>query len=87
MKFLEIAKLLNQKHEGKIVLIKSGIFIVAVGRSALAFADLFSLKRICVTYGICKAGLPVKKIEEYIKELCEMSVPFCYVWIYNKTKF
>lgn len=85
MKFLEIAKKLNEKHKDKIVLIKSGIFIVAVGKSTIAFADLFSLKRICMTYGICKAGIPVKKVEEYVKELCEMSVPFVMYEYTSKT--
>ena len=82
MKFLEIAKMLNQKHQGKIVLIKLGIFYEAIGRSALALGSLLPLKRICMSYGICKVGIPVGSIGEYLEELSEMSVPVV-VYEYN----
>ena len=36
MKFLEISKMLNEKNQGKIVLIKSGIFFVAKSKKILA---------------------------------------------------
>ena len=41
MKFLEVAKMLNQKHQGKMVLIKLGVFYVAIGRSALALGNFY----------------------------------------------
>ena len=69
MKFLEVSKMLNEKNQGKIVLIKSGIFFVATGRSALALGSLLPLKRICMSYGICKVGIPVGSIGEYLEEL------------------
>ena len=84
MKFLEVSKMLNEKNQGKIVLIKSGIFFVATGRSALALGSLLPLKRTCISYGICKVGIPVGNIEEYLKELLEMSVPVVIYEYYSK---
>ena len=84
MKFLEISKMLNEKNQGKIVLIKSGIFFVATGRSALALESLLPLKRTCISYGICKVGIPVGNIDEYLKELLEMSVPLILYEYYSK---
>ncbi len=69
MKFLDMVKQLQLKNHGYIVIIKNGIFFIGVGKDALLLNKILGLKLVCLKTEICKAGFPVRKIEEYIKLL------------------
>lgn len=69
MKFLDIYKQLQEKDLDTIVLVRNGIFFVALERSALALQALFSLRPICFREGVCKCVVPVQQIKKYMDRM------------------
>ena len=68
MKFLEMVEDL-QKRENKIILVKCGIFFVAIGRDAVFLNKILNLNVICIKPGICKVGIPISNIFKYTDKL------------------
>lgn len=68
MKFSEKMEELknNKKNKGKIILVKCGIFIIAVGNDAILLNELYGLKVTCFKEKICKVGVPVGSILKYL---------------------
>lgn len=85
MKFLEIAKILEneEKNKNTIVLIRCGAFFTAIDKDASFIAEILELKKICMIDGICKIGIPVNSIYEYIEKLQKLNYNFV---IYNYSK-
>lgn len=83
MKFLDIVKQLQLKNHGYIVIVKNGIFFIGAGKDAILLNKILGLKLICLKTGICKAGFPVRKIEEYIKQLSFAGKSFV-IYQYNR---
>lgn len=85
MKFLEIAKNLQNEEENKgtIVLIRCGAFFVSIGKDAVILSEQLNLNVNCITNRICKVGIPVNAIYDYIKRLEKIGFNFV---IYNYSK-
>ncbi len=76
MKFVEVVKTLQEQNAKKIILVKNGIFFVAIGKDALILSDQIGLKRTCMKEKLCKVGFLVKSSEKYIKILQEKNLSF-----------
>ena len=48
MKLSDEIEKLQEKNEGKIILIKSGIFFIAIGKDAVVLHDVLGLKTTCM---------------------------------------
>lgn len=85
MKFLEIAKNLQNEEENKgtIVLIRCGAFFISIGKNAVILSEHLNLNVNCITNKICKVGIPANAIYEYIKRLEKIGFSFV---IYNYSK-
>ena len=66
MNYLKVMEKLYEENQGYIVLMRCGIFYSAVGYNALKLAELFDLKLICMTEGLCRCSIPTAAIEKYI---------------------
>lgn len=68
MKFSEKMEELKNKEEnkGKIVLVRCGIFVIAIGNDAMLLNNLYGLKVTCFKENICKVGVPVGSILKYL---------------------
>ena len=69
LKFYEIVKDLQDKNEGYLVLVRSGIFFVGVGKDAVILQNITTLKPVCLKEGICKCGIPVITFDKFIHNL------------------
>ena len=76
VKFLETYLKLQEKNENYIVLMRNGIFFLAIGKSAVALNKMINLKVICMKQEICKIGIPVKNINKYIIKIAEQKKSF-----------
>lgn len=83
MKFNEIVENLQEKNKGYIVLVRNGIFFIAIGKDAVIIHEIFELKPICFKEKTCKCVIPVKSIEKYINKIAEKGLS---VILYNYTK-
>lgn len=83
MKFLDIINELQKENDKSIVLVRCGAFFVAVGKSAVILSEKLNLKVTCMTQKLCKVGIPVNSIYEYIKKLEKLNYSFI---IYNYSK-
>ena len=66
MKMVEETEKLQQENAGSIILVKNGIFFVAIGKDALTLHDELGLKLTCMKPELCKVGFLVKNVEQYI---------------------
>ena len=64
MKMVEEMEKLQQENAGSIILVKNGIFFVAIGKDALTLHDEIGLKLTCMKPELCKVGFLVKNVEE-----------------------
>lgn len=76
MKLTDEIEKLQEKNEGKIILMKSGIFFIAIGKDAVVLHDVLGLKTTCIKDKICKVGFPVRNVEKYIHLLEENDLSF-----------
>ena len=68
MKFSKRIEELKSKEEnkGKIVLVRCGIFVIAIGNDAILLNRLYGLKVTCFKENICKVGMPVSFVLKYL---------------------
>lgn len=83
MKFLELIENLQRQNEGYIILIKSGIFFMTVGKDAIKLNEEIGLKRTCMRKELCKVGFQVRSVEKYISKMKEKDLAF-QIYNYNK---
>ena len=83
MSFSNMLEILQEKNKGKIVLIKLGAFYVATDKDAVLLHDKLNLKCNCFKNNVCKVGIPVNSIYDYIKKLERIGDSFV---IYNYSK-
>ena len=83
--FLSIAKDLEKAEENKgyLILIRCGAFFTAIGANAVILSNEVGLNTICITKGICKIGIPVNSLYDYIKKFEKIEYSFV---IYNYSK-
>ncbi len=67
MKFLERVEKLKLENEEKILLVRSGAFVIAVGNDAIFLSELFGFKKNCLKPGLCKIGIPVTYALKYLE--------------------
>lgn len=76
MKFVNIMENLQKQSPGKIILVRNGIFFVAIGKDAIILSEKIGLKRTCMKDNLCKVGFLVKSSEKYIKILEDKNLSF-----------
>ena len=83
--FLNIVKDLEklEENQGYLILVRCGAFFVSIGVNAVILANELGLNAICMVKGICKVGIPLNSIYDYIKRLEELDYSFV---IYNYSK-
>ncbi len=71
MKFLEIVEALQkeEKNQNKIILVKCGVFFVAIGKDAILLHETLGLNVTCIKPGICKVGIPITGCMKYTDRL------------------
>ena len=62
MKLTELIEKLQKENEGHIILMKSGIFFIAIGKDAITLNELLGLQLICMREGLCKVRISNKKL-------------------------
>lgn len=65
MSFGKMVELLQQKDNGKIILVNSGSFYIARGRDAVLLHNILNLKVNCMEAEICKIGFPLNSLDKY----------------------
>ena len=83
--FYNIAKELEvaQENKGYLIVIRCGAFFTSIGANAIALSNELGLKLTCWKKGLCKAGVPINALYNYVKRLD--SLGYNYV-IYNYSK-
>ena len=83
--FLNIAKNLEkeEKNKGYLVLIRCGAFFTAIGANAVILSNELGLNALCISNGICKIGIPVNSLYDYVKRIEQLGYSFV---IYNYSK-
>ena len=76
---------LQCKYPHDVILIKNGIFFVAVGKDALFLNEKLKLKCTCFGHEICKIGFLVKSAENYINNMKKIGISF-RMYILNENK-
>ena len=85
MKLLELTKRLKELEENRssLVLVKCGAFFVAIKEDAICLSVNLGLKKTCMTDNICKIGIAINSIYNYIDKLERTNYSFV---IYNYSK-
>ena len=82
-KFIDIVKRLQKENQGKIILVRSGIFFCGIGKDAVILQELIKYKPICAQDYVCKIGIPVSSFKQIIPRLIETGYSYV-VYDYNK---
>ena len=71
MKFLEMVEALQEeeKNLNKIILVKCGVFFVAIGKDAILLHEILGLNVTCIKPSICKVGIPISNCIKYTDKL------------------
>ena len=85
MKFVEMCERLQEDLRGTVILVKNGIFFVAVGKDAIFLNEKMGLKRTCMREKLCKVGFLVKSADKYMEKLKENNISFA-LYIIDKSK-
>ena len=73
-------ELLQNKDKGKIIIVSSGSFYIAIGKDAVLLHKEIGLKANCMEKEICKVGFPLNSLEKYTKLIEEKK--YSYI-VYN----
>lgn len=72
-----------EENKGYLIWIRCGAFFVTICANSVILSNILGLKRICIKQGVCKVGIPVNSIYDYIKKLERIGDSFV---IYNYSK-
>ena len=61
LKYTELLEKLQNEHNGYLILVKNGIFFIAIGKDAIALNQLLGLQLTCMRNGLCKVRISNKK--------------------------
>lgn len=86
MRFIEIYRKLEEENEGYMLLVKSGIFFIGVGKTAKILAIQIGLKPICIQPQVCKIAIPTRCMGAYISRIAEFRKAFV-LYDYSKKGF
>ena len=82
---INVVRKLQKENQGKVVLIRNGIFLCGIGKDAVIMNKLLNYKPICLKSGICKTGIPVNCFKREIPKLVETGYSFV-VYNYDKNR-
>ena len=83
MSFSQMITILREQNKEKIVLIKLGVFYVAVEEDAVLLNSKLKLKCTCFKQNTCKVGIPINSLEKYLEKI--ENVGYSYI-VYNFKK-
>lgn len=88
MKFLEMVEVLQQedRNKNKIILVKCGVFFVAIGRDAILLHKILGLNVTCIKPSICKVGIPIQNCMKYTDKLEKNGYGYILYDYNSKTK-
>ena len=86
MKYTEIIEKLQKEEKGKIIIVKCGAFFVSLGKDAVILHKLLGLKITCQKSKLCKVGVPVSSIFNYVDSLEKLGYSFNIYSYESKTK-
>lgn len=66
-----------KEEEKEIILIKNGVFYIAIGNDAVLLHKILGLKCTCFSKEICKVGIPITSLEKYTQMLKEKKYKYC----------
>ena len=80
MKFLEMVEDLqkDEKNQNKIILVKCGVFFVAIGKDAILLHEILGLNVTCIKPEICKVGIPISNCIKYTDKLEKVGYGYIY---------
>ena len=76
MGFSTMIEILKEKHKKTIVLVKTGVFYIAVKNDAVLLHNKLGLKCICYKKNECKIGIPINVINRYIEKLNKLNYSY-----------
>ena len=76
MKFTDLVYKLQKENEGTVILVKNGIFFVAIGKDAIFLNEKIGLKRTCMKNQLCKVGFSIQSSEKYMRLLEENNISY-----------
>lgn len=76
MKFTDTIYKLQKENEGTVILVKNGIFFVAIGKDAVFLSEKIGLKRTCMKDKLCKVGFSIQSSEKYMDLLEKNNISY-----------
>lgn len=76
----------REENKGKVVLVRCGIFVVAIGNDAILLNKIFGLKVTCFKENVCKVGIPVSYALKYLDMLEEKGYSYVLYDYAKETK-
>lgn len=86
MKFIDVYRKLEQENTKYLVLIRTGIFFIGIGKTAKILTKTVGLRPICIQEQVCKVAIPTKSIEKYISKFVSQEIAFV-LYDYSKEGF
>ena len=86
--FYNIAKELEvaQENEGYLIIIRCGAFFTSIGANAIALSNELGLKLTCWKKGLCKVGVPINALYNYVKRLDSLGYNLSLIHISEPTR-
>lgn len=76
MKFNKGVIKMQEQNPGYIILVRNGIFYTALGKDAVVLSEEFNQKQTCGGNNICKCGINIKNLEDFIEKLEEKNYKY-----------
>jgi DNA mismatch repair ATPase MutS len=76
MKFNKGVIKMQEQNPGYIILVRNGIFYTALGKDAVVLSEEFNQKQTCGGNNICKCGINIKNLEDFIEKLEERNYKY-----------
>lgn len=78
MRFLEMVEKFQklEENKGKVLLVRCGVFMVAIGKDAIFLNNVLKLNVTCIKPRVCKAGIPVSYTLKYTNLLEELGYSY-----------
>lgn len=81
MKYTELLEKLQNENKEHIILVKNGIFFVAIGKDAIALNELLELQLTCMKEGLCKVRISNKKFRKIYTKIKKHKKIICNIHI------
>ena len=76
MKFNKGVIKMQEQNPGYIILVRNGIFYTALGKDAVVLSKEFNQKQTCGGKNVCKCGINIKILEDFIEKLEERNYKY-----------